>query len=196
MVTAYPNRTSPVLRGSYILENLLGTPPAPPPPNVEAFKENKEGERPKTIREITEQHRANPACNACHGVMDPLGFALENFDTIGTYRVMDRFTRTRIDTSGTLVDGTPVKGPIDLRTALLAHPEQFVQTLTERLSTYALGRTLSYDDMPGIRKIVRDARASNYTFSSIVMGIVNAPAFRSSTVEGPEPGETTTASAR
>jgi len=183
MVTAYPNRTSPVLRGSYILENLLGTPPAPPPPNVEAFKENKEGEQPRTIRQIMEQHRANPTCNACHGVMDPLGFALENFDTIGTYRTVDRFTRTAIDTSGTLVDGTPVHGPVDLRKALLAHPEQFVQTLTEKLATYALGRSLAYYDLPSIRRIVRDAKATDYRFSSIVMGVVNTPAFRSSKVD-------------
>jgi Protein of unknown function (DUF1592)/Protein of unknown function (DUF1588)/Protein of unknown function (DUF1587)/Protein of unknown function (DUF1585)/Protein of unknown function (DUF1595)/Cytochrome C oxidase, cbb3-type, subunit III len=183
MVTAYPNRTSPVLRGSYILENLLGTPPAPPPPNVEAFKENKEGEQFKTIRQIMETHRANPTCNACHGVMDPLGFSLENFDTIGTYRAVDAFTRTKIDASGKLVDGTAVNGPADLRAALLAHPEQFVQTLTEKLTTYALGRSIEYYDMPGIRRIVRDSKATNYTFSSIVMGIVNAPAFRSSLVE-------------
>jgi hypothetical protein len=185
MVTAYPNRTSPVLRGSYILENLLGTPPAPPPPNVEAFKENKEGEEFKTIRQIMETHRANPACNACHGVMDPLGFALENFDTIGTYRAVDGFTRTKIDSSGKLVDGTAVNGPADLRTALLAHPEQFVQTLTEKLTVYALGRSIEYYDMPNIRAIVRDSKATNYKFSSIVMGIVNAPAFRSSIVERP-----------
>jgi mono/diheme cytochrome c family protein len=183
MVTAYPNRTSPVLRGSYILENLLGTPPSPPPPNVEAFKENKEGEQFKTIRQIMETHRANPTCNACHGVMDPLGFALENFDTIGTYRGVDAFTRTKIDTSGKLVDGTAVNGPADLRAALLAHPEQFVQTLTEKLTMYALGRSIEYFDRPSIRTIVRDSKATNYTFSSIVMGIVNAPAFRSSIVE-------------
>jgi hypothetical protein len=183
MVTAYPNRTSPVLRGAYILENLLGTPPAPPPPNVEAFPENKEGEQFKTIRQITEAHRANPTCNACHGVMDPLGFALENFDTIGTYRAVDRFTRTKIDASGKLVDGTAVSGPADLRAALLAHPEQFVQTLTEKLTMYALGRGVEWHDMPGIRTIVRDSKATNYRFSSIVMGIVNAPAFRSSIVE-------------
>ncbi len=183
MVTAYPNRTSPVLRGAYILENLLGTPPAPPPPNVEAFKENKEGEQFKTIRQIMETHRANPTCNACHGVMDPLGFSLENFDTIGAYRAVDAFTRTTIDTSGKLVDGTAVNGPADLRTALLAHPEQFVQTLTEKLTVYALGRSIEYYDMPGIRTIVRDSKARNYKFSSIVMGIVNAPAFRSSMVE-------------
>ena len=190
MVTAYPNRTSPVLRGSYILENIVGTPPAPPPPNVEAFKENKEGEKPKTIREIMEAHRANPTCNACHGVMDPLGFSLENFDTIGSYRSMDRFTRTKIDTSGKLVDGTAVNGPSDLRNALLAHPEQFVQTFTEKMTMYALGRGIQYFDMPSIRKIVKDAkRDSNYKFSSIVMGIVAAPAFQSSVVERPEPAQ-------
>src|SRR4029078_7762266 len=135
MVTAYPNRTSPVLRGSYILENLLGTQPAPPPPNVEAFTENKEGEQFKKIRQITETHRANPTCNACHGVMDPLGFPLENFATIGTYTPVDSFTRTKIDTSGKLVDGTAVNGPADLRSALLKHPEQFAQTVTEKLMT-------------------------------------------------------------
>jgi hypothetical protein len=183
MVTSYPNRTSPVLRGAYILENLLGTPPAPPPPNVEAFPENKEGEQFKTIRQITEMHRANPTCNACHGVMDPLGFALENFDTIGSYRGTDRFTRTKIDTGGKLVDGTEVNGPADLRTALLAQPEQFVQTLTEKLSMYALGRSIEHHDLPSIRAIVRQSKATNYRFSSIVMGIVNAPAFRSSIVE-------------
>ena len=183
MVTAYPNRTSPVLRGAYILENITGTPPAPPPPNVEAFKENKEGEQPKTIRAIMEAHRANPTCNACHGIMDPLGFALENFDTIGTYRTMDRYTRTRIDTSGKLVDGTSIDGPADLRSALVRHPDQFAQTLTEKLMTYALGRRVEYFDMPSVRKIVRDAKSDNYKFSSIVLGIVKAPAFQSSEVE-------------
>jgi hypothetical protein len=183
MVTAYPNRTSPVLRGAYILEHLLGTPPSPPPPNVEAFKENKEGEKPLTIRQIMEVHRANPTCNACHGVMDPLGFSLENFDTIGTYRAMDRLTRTAIDTSGKLVDGTPVNGPSDLRAALLAHPEQFAQTFTEKMMTYALGRGIEYFDMPSIRKIVKDAKRDNYRFSSLVMGIINAPSFQTSMVE-------------
>ena len=183
MVTAYPNRTSPVLRGAYILENITGTPPAPPPPNVPAFKENTEGEKPKTVRAILEAHRANPTCNACHGIMDPLGFALENFDTIGSYRAMDRFTRTNIDTSGKLVDGTAIGGPTDLRNALLRHPEQFAQTLTEKLMTYALGRGIEYFDMPSVRKIVKDAKGDNYKFSSIVLGIVKAPAFQSSEVE-------------
>jgi hypothetical protein len=183
MVTAYPNRTSPVLRGAYILENIMGTPPAPPPPNVEAFKENKEGEKPKTVRAILEAHRANPTCNACHGIMDPLGFALENFDTTGSYRSMDRYTRTAIDTSGKLVDGTALNGPADLRNALLRHPDQFAQTLTEKLMTYALGRGIEYFDMPSIRRIVKDAKGDNYKFSSIVLGIVKAPAFQSSEVE-------------
>jgi hypothetical protein len=183
MVTAYPNRTSPVLRGAYILENLAGTPPAPPPPNVEAFKENKEGEKPKTIREIMEAHRANPTCNACHGIMDPLGFALENFDTIGAYRTTDRFTRTKIDTSGKLVDGTVVNGPGDLRNSLLKRPDQFAQTFTEKLTTYALGRGLEYFDMPSIRKIIKDAKRDNFKFSSIVMGVVTTPEFQSSRVE-------------
>ncbi len=183
MVTAYPNRTSPVLRGAYILENLLGTPPSPPPPNVEAFKENKEGEKPKTVREIMETHRANPTCNACHGIMDPLGFSLENFDTIGAYRSMDRFTRTKIDTSGKLVDGTAVNGPSDLRKALLSRPEQFAQTFTEKLTMYGLGRGIEAFDMPSIRKIVKDAKRDNFKFSSIVMGIVSTPAFQSSVVE-------------
>ena len=184
MVTAYPNRTSPVLRGAYILENIAGTPPSPPPPNVEAFKENKEGEKPKTIREIMEAHRANPTCNACHGIMDPLGFALENFDTIGAYRTMDRFTHTQIDTTGKLVDGTAIHGPADLRNALLRRPEQFVQTFTEKLMTYALGRGIEYFDMPSVRKIVRDARGDgNYRFSSIVLGIIRTPAFQSREVD-------------
>jgi hypothetical protein len=183
MVTAYPNRTSPVLRGAYILENIAGTPPAPPPPNVEAFKENKDGEKPKTIREIMEAHRASPTCNACHGVMDPLGFSLENFDTIGAYRSLDRFTHTKIDTSGKLADGTAVSGPGDLRKALLSRPGQFAQTFTEKMMTYALGRTIEYFDMPVIRRIVREAKAGDYRFSSIVLGIVKSPEFQSSVVE-------------
>jgi hypothetical protein len=183
MVTAYPNRTSPVLRGSYILENITGTPPSPPPPNVPAFKENKDGESAKTVRQIMEEHRANPTCNACHGVMDPLGFSLENFDTIGEYRTMDRFTRTKIDTSGKLVDGTAVNGPADLRKALLRHPEQFAQTFTEKMMTYALGRSVQYYDMPAVRRIVRTAGRDSFKFSDIVMGIVTSPSFQSSIVE-------------
>jgi mono/diheme cytochrome c family protein len=176
--TSYANRTAPVLRGAWILENLMGTPPSPPPPDVEAFAENKDGEKARTVREIMEQHRAKPACNACHGVMDPLGFALENFDAIGEWRTRDRYAGTGIDASGKLVDGTPVTGPVDLRKALMKRPEQFVQTFTEKLMTYALGRTVEYYDMPVVRQIVRDAAKDNYRFSSIVGGIVKSAPFQ------------------
>ncbi len=166
MVTSYANRTSVVLRGNYILENIIGTPPSPPPPNVPAFKENKEGEKPHTVRETMELHRANPTCNACHGIIDPLGFALENFDTVGAWRDKDRYTRTAIDASGKLVDGTVVNGPDDLRKALMSRPDQFVETMTEKFLSYALGRSLTAYDMPTVRKIVRDAARDNYRFSS------------------------------
>jgi hypothetical protein len=183
VITSYPNRTSSVLRGSWILDNILGTPPAAPPPNVEGFKENKEGEKARTVRQIMEQHRANPSCNGCHGVMDPLGFSLEGFDAVGAWRTKDRFAGTPIDSSDKLIDGTPVNGPDDLRKALASHPEQFVQTFTEKLMTYALGRNIEYYDMPAIRKIVRDAAKDNYRFSSIVMGVVKSTPFQMSKVE-------------
>jgi hypothetical protein len=178
MATSYANRTAPVLRGAWILENILGTPPAAPPPDVEGFPENKEGEKARTVREIMEQHRAKPSCNGCHGVMDPLGFALENFDAIGVWRSKDRDAGTIIDASGELADGTPLSGPEDLRKALVKRSEQFVQTLTEKLMTYALGRTVEYYDMPAIRRIVRDAAGDDYRFSSIVMGIVRSAPFQ------------------
>jgi hypothetical protein len=178
MVTSYANRTSVVLRGNYILENILGTPPSPPPPNVPAFKENKEGEKPHTVRETMEMHRANPTCNGCHGIIDPLGFALENFDTVGAWRSKDRYTRTVIDASGKLIDGTTVNGPDDLRKALLSRPNEFVETMTEKFLVYALGRGLSPYDMPTVRKIVRDAARDNYRFSSIVMGIAESAPFQ------------------
>ncbi len=196
MVTAYPNRTSPVLRGAFILESIAGTPPAPPPPNVPPFKENKEGEQAHTVREILEQHRANPACNSCHGIMDPLGFALENFDTIGAWRKKDKFAGTRIDASGKLIDGTPVSGPDDLRAALMKRPEQFVQTMTEKMMIYALGRTLEPYDMPTIRKIIRDAAPGNYKFSSIVTGIATSAPFQQSIVPLPQPLQPTAQEAK
>jgi mono/diheme cytochrome c family protein len=186
MATSYANRTAPVLRGAWILDNILGTPPAAPPPDVEGFKENKEGEKSRSVREIMEQHRSKPSCNACHGVMDPLGFSLENFDAIGEWRSKDLYAGTPIDASGKLVDGTPVNGPADLRNALMRHPEQFVRTLTEKLMTYALGRSVEYYDMPTVRAIVRDAARDNYRFSSIVMGIVRSPAFQMRKAQGNE----------
>jgi hypothetical protein len=181
MATSYPNRTAPVLRGAWILESITGTPPASPPPDVEAFPETQEGEQPKTVRERLEMHRANPTCNGCHGVMDPLGFALENFDAIGAWRVKDREALAAIDSSGQLADGTVVNGPVDLREALLAEPSQFVQTLTEKLMIYALGRSVEYYDMPAVRRIVRDAKSDNYRFSAILAGIAQSEPFRFST---------------
>ena len=176
--TSYANRTAPVIRGAWILENILGTPPAAPPPDVEAFQENKDGEKAKTIRAIMEQHRSKPTCNACHGVMDPLGFALENFDAIGEWRSQDRWAGIPIDASSELIDGTKISGPADLRKALLKRSPQFVQTFTEKLMTYALGRSVEYYDMPTVRQIVRDAARENYRFSSLVMGIVKSAPFQ------------------
>jgi Protein of unknown function (DUF1592)/Protein of unknown function (DUF1588)/Protein of unknown function (DUF1585)/Protein of unknown function (DUF1587)/Protein of unknown function (DUF1595)/Cytochrome C oxidase, cbb3-type, subunit III len=177
MVTSYPTRTAPVLRGAFILERIMGTPPAAPPPNVGALKENHEGQKALSMRELMAQHRSNPSCNACHGIMDPLGFALENFDAVGQYRAKDRFVGTAIDASGELPDGTKLSGPDDLRNALLRKPDQFVQTLTEKLMTYALGRSLRYQDMPTVRAIVHESATQNYRFEPLVMDIVTSEPF-------------------
>ncbi len=179
MAAAYPNRTSPVLRGAFILEHITGTPPAAPPPNVEALPEDEGGPGtiPTTVREKMAVHSVNPSCFSCHGILDPLGFALENFDAVGTWRERDRFAGDLLDTTGRLPDGTDLAGPDDLRQALLRRPDQFVQTFTERLMTYALGRTLEYGDMPTVRQIVRDAAREDYKFSAIVRGIVQSAAF-------------------
>jgi hypothetical protein len=177
MVTAYPNRTAPVLRGAWILERMLGTPPAQPPPNVGDLKDEPRA-KPATLRERFEQHSSNKSCFACHGVMDPLGFALENFDTVGQFRTHDPDTGGVVDTSGVLPDGTKITGPDDLRQALVARPEQFVQTVTEQLMSYALGRHADYRDMPVVRRIVRNAAREDYRFASIVSQIVASDAFR------------------
>jgi hypothetical protein len=180
MSTAYPNRTSPVLRGAFILEHLLGTPPAAPPPNVEAVLDDDTSTRnARTVRELMAAHSTDPNCFSCHGVMDPLGFALENFDAVGAWRDRDRFAGgALLDTTGSLPDGTQLQGPDDLREALMRRPEQFVQTFTEALLTYALGRTIDYRDMPAVRRIVRDAKRDGYRFSAIVLGIIESDAFR------------------
>ena len=177
-LTAYPNRTSPVLRGAWIQERILASPPHPPPPDVPDLVDNKRGEPPRTLRERLEQHRENPTCYSCHGVMDPLGFALENFNAVGQYRSIDPDTRGPIDASGTLPDGTEVASAADLRRALAKHPEKFVQALTENLMTFALGRQLDYRDMPAVRAIVRNAAKNDYRFESIVLGVVQSEAFR------------------
>jgi hypothetical protein len=175
-VTSHATRTSPVVRGKWVLENILGTPPAPPLPNVPALKENEPGEMPKSMRELMAQHRANPVCASCHKVMDPIGFALENFDAVGAWRT--REAAGPIDASGELADGSKVDGAAGLRRALVSHPEVFAGTLTEKLLTYALGRGLDYPDMPAVRSIVSSASRDGYRFSSIVLGIVNSAPFR------------------
>ena len=179
MMTAYPNRTSPVLRGAWILDRLLGTPPADPPLEVPSLPENGRGQPARTLRARLEQHREKATCFACHGVMDPLGLALENFNAVGQYRANDPDTRGFIDTAGQLPDGTKISGPDDLRRALVDRPDhQFVQALTENLLTYALGRSLDYRDMPTVRRIVRQAAADNFRFKSIVLGVISSDAFR------------------
>jgi len=179
MAAAYPNRTSPVLRGSFILKYIQGVSPATPPPNVPTLDEKDIGTtKALTVREMMAKHRASPTCSSCHAVMDPLGFALENFDATGMWRDRDRYAGTVIDSSGELPDGTPLKGPDDLRKALLRRPEQFVQTFTEGLLTYATGRTRQYYDMPTVRRIVRDAAKDEYKFSTIVKAIVQSEQFR------------------
>jgi mono/diheme cytochrome c family protein len=175
-VTSYPNRTSVVLRGKYILENILGTPPPSPPANVPALKETGDSGQVLPLRALMEQHRANATCATCHRVIDPLGFSLENFDATGRWRVKD--VAGVVDASGQLADGTPVDGPSALRRAILRHPEQFVRTMTEKMLTYALGRGLEYYDMPVVRAVARDAAAQNDRFSSIVLGIVRSAPFQ------------------
>jgi hypothetical protein len=175
-VTSYPNRTSPVLRGKWVLENLLGVPAPAPPPNVPALPDNEAGADPKSQRERLEQHRRNPTCASCHRVMDPLGFALENFDGIGEWRTKE--PGGTIDPAGQLANGTPVDGPVALRNAILARPEIFVRGMTEKLMTYGLGRGVEAADMPLVRAIVRDAAGRNYRFSSLVLGIVTSTPFQ------------------
>ena len=177
-VTSYAHRTSPVVRGKWLLENVLGTPPPPPPPDVPALVENDDsGEPPRSMRERMEAHRANPVCASCHRVMDPLGFALENFDGIGRWRTISE-AGTPIDTAGALADGTPVDGPASLRTALLKRPESFVTTVTEKLLTYGLGRGVEYYDAPAVRRIVREAADDDYRWSALVAGIVRSVPFQ------------------
>jgi len=200
MASSYPNRTSVVLRGAFVLENILGTPPAAPPANVEAFPEKDVGTpKARTVREIMATHRANSVCFSCHGVLDPLGFALENFDAVGVWRDRDRFAGSAIDASAELPDGTHLNGPLDLRKALLRKPDQFVQTLTERLLTYAVGRELDYHDMPAVRSIVRQAKDENYRFAALVWAIVESQPFQlriAPAADEPQPSATVARNAR
>jgi hypothetical protein len=180
MVSSHADRTSPVVRGKWIMDNLLGTPAPPMPANVPPLNESNQREgRVLTMRERMEEHRTNPVCASCHQIMDPIGFSLENFDAVGAWREREGGTNgTRIDASGQLPDGTKVRGPVELRQALLKQPEIFVGTLTEKLMIYALGRGLAAHDMPVVRGIVRDAGRNNYRFSSIILGIVKSVPFQ------------------
>jgi hypothetical protein len=175
-VTSHAERTSPVVRGKFVLENVLGMPVPPPPPDVPPLKGNQEGERPRTMREQMAEHRANAVCASCHKVMDSIGFALENFDAIGAWRTQE--PGGPIDASGELADGTKVDGVVALRNAILSRPDVFVGTLTEKLLTYALGRGLDYYDMPAVRGIVRDAARDNYRFSTLIRGVIHSTPFR------------------
>ena len=188
MAAAYPNRTSPVLRGKFILSYIEGVPPPNPPPNVPTLNDKDIGTtKALTVRELMAKHRASATCASCHAIMDPLGFALENFDATGMWRDKDRFAGTVIDSAGELPDGTKINGPDDLRNALLRRPEQFAQTFVENLLTYSMGRTREYYDMPTVRKIVRDARASDYKFSAIVEAVVKSEQFQMRRVPQPKP---------
>jgi hypothetical protein len=194
-VTSYGDRTSPVGRGKWILENVLGTPPPPPPPNVPALKENGTNGQLLSMRERMTAHRANPVCASCHTRMDPLGFALENFDAIGRWRTRAEGGQA-IDASGATPDGVKFNGPAELRTVLLRNPEQFVTVVAEKLLTYALGRGIEYYDASAIRQAVRGSAATNYSFASLIGGLAKSAPFQmrnapSSVV--PEPAKTAAA---
>jgi hypothetical protein len=188
-LTAVATRTSPVFRGKFILTTFLNTPPSPPPPNVPTLEESAKGATvaPKTVREQLELHRKNAPCASCHKIIDPPGFALENFNSVGQWRTVDT-DGAPIDTAGVLADGTKVDGPVALRNAILSRPEAFVTTLTERMLTYALGRGTEPGDMPVVRRIVKKAAQNDYHLASIIQGIVESPPFQMRTKL--EPAET------
>jgi hypothetical protein len=182
-VTSAANRTSPVQRGKWVLENVLGAPPPQPPPGVET---NIDGDaskaKPVSLRQRMEQHRANAACASCHRIMDPIGFALENFDHAGKWRTTDG--QTPVDATGVMVDGTRLDGVASLRRALAAKPDLFAGVAVEKMLTYALGRALRAQDMPSVRAVTRAAAPGRYTFSSLVLGVVKTPQFQMRTKAG------------
>jgi hypothetical protein len=178
-LTSYANRTAPTIRGKWLLENILGTPPPPPPPNVPSLGEGRSADGTRlTMRQQLEAHRANPACATCHRAMDPLGFALENFDATGKWRTLDVDGETPINASGALPDGTAFQGPAELRKILLSRPEQLVTTVTQKLLTYALGRGVEYYDAPAIRAIMREGAPGEYRWSSVILGIIKSAPFQ------------------
>jgi hypothetical protein len=175
-VTSYANRTSPVFRGKWLLENILGTPPPPPPPDVPPFPEAEGRSQPRSVRARMEQHRKNAVCASCHSMLDPMGFALENFDAIGAWRTTEG--TAAIDASGALPDGSRFDGPAAFRSALLANREAFLLTLTEKLLTYALGRGVEYYDLPSVRGIVREAGGSDDRWSALIVSLVKSLPFQ------------------
>jgi hypothetical protein len=175
-VTSYPNRTSPVLRGKWLLETILGTPPPPPPPDVPALEDRGEGGKVASVRERLERHRKNPACTGCHSIMDPLGFALENFDAVGRWRTADG--GATVDASGTLPGGAPFQGPAGLKQILIERQDQFAANVTEKLLAYALGRGIEYYDLPAVRKISHEVAPDNYRWSAIILGVVKSTPFQ------------------
>jgi len=179
MRTSYPDRTSPVLRGAWVLGRLQGTPPTPPPPDVETDLKQTEGEKPKTVRERLELHRDKATCRQCHGVIDPPGLALENFDPIGRWRSTDsQAENAKIDASSVLPNGVAINGINELRAQLTTRHAMFAQAFTEKLMMYAINRELDYFDMPQVRAVVRGAAKDNYTLPSLILGIVHTDAFR------------------
>ena len=195
MKTSYPDRTSPVLRGAWVLDKIIGTPPTPPPPGVEQNLSQTPGEKPTTVRARLEQHRANATCRQCHGVIDPMGLALENFDAVGQFRTVDRQAENQpIDASTVLTSGLRINGPAELRAYLSSNPARFAQAFTEKLMMYAVNRQLEYFDMPQVRAVVRGATKDQYTLSSIVQGIVRSDAFlKQSPADSRQPAGTKTA---
>ncbi len=177
LATSYPDRTSPVLRGAWVMEHVLGVPPTPPPPGVETNL-TASAETPRSVRERLALHRTQSSCNHCHGVIDPLGQALENYNAIGEWRLRERDTGVAVDPSGSLANGQSVASPADLREAIAGEPEKFVQTVAQNLMTYALGRRVEYYDMPAVRSVVREAAESDYSFAAIVKGVANSTPFR------------------
>ena len=176
-ITSYSTRTSPVLRGKWVLENLLSAAPPPPPADIPSLTtEGTEREKPLTLREAMTRHRASPACASCHARMDPIGFAMENFDAVGKWRERDAGNNP-IDASGTFPEGTKFNGMSELKREVLRHPEQFAATVAERLLMYAIGRNLQYYDAPSVRAIVRGARPGKFSLSSLVLGVVNSRPF-------------------
>jgi hypothetical protein len=210
-VTSYSNRTSPVLRGKWLVQNILGVNLPPPPPGVPPLAEQGTAGVPVSVRARLEQHRKNPVCASCHAQMDPLGFSLENFDAIGSWRTVEESTAPNIggvggahlskegavaiDPSAVLPDGATFKGPVGLRTSLASQPEQFATNVTERLLAFALGRSLDYSDRPAVRQIVHGAAAHQYRWSSIILGIVNSTPYRMRKVLA-EPATQTAVAAR